>query len=998
MEQVPEQLYRSASFSTWLQLAGMTHRRWAYLVLPLVLSALAVPGASADSPGFITGSGTQLLLNGQPFRFTGLNIYNANSDGWCWDAMRSGPALDQALTAIGPGKSVMRAWFFQPLAIDKGTGLRDWSGFDHTLQVAAAHGVKVIATLTDQWGECGTNVAGNGFKTDQWYIDGYKQTQPGMLVPYRDWVAEVVARYKDNPAVAFWQLINEAEVADYTQDPACQPGDGPAVILRNWAQDVGGLVKSIDPNHLVSLGTIGSGQCGAQGDQYQYVHDIPEIDLCEFHDYGAPLVGIPGDQWNGLQVRLNQCAALNKPLFVGEAGIIPNDVGGTLQGRANAFRAKIGAQCAAGVQGFMAWAWHDPSTLADYDIGPGDPALAALIPCVQQTYRLTDLGTLGAGTLSKGNAISPSGKVTGLSYTNNYQAQHAFLWDDTGMHDLGTLSGGTYSEGLAVNDFGEVAGYSLLNNAAFPNAFLWDGSTLQYLTLGGSYSNGWAINAFGQVTGNSYTDNDAELHAFLWNGASMQDLGTLPGGSGYTYSQGRAINDLGQVTGESGTGDGPIHPFLWDDTGMHDLGPDLITGQGNAINNKNPPQVTGVAYPLPGNSNAHAFLWDSTQIPQMRDLGTVGGTYSNGLAINDSGWVTGISLTANDAEQHAFLWDSAHGMRDLDMPGRPYSEGLAINAAGLVTGTAYAAGWASKFAFVSDGGLMQNLNTLIDPTDPLKLFVTLTDATDINDLGQIVANGKDTREIEQHAYLLSPVTTPVDTTPPLIQSNVTGTLGNLGWYVSNVQVGWTVNDDDSAISSSTGCGSTSVTTDTAELTFTCSATSAGGTSTRSVTIKRDATAPSATASPGPPANQYGWRNKNVTVTFSGTDAMSGGVTCDPQVVLSGNGTGQSASGYCYDAAGQQSNLATASGINIDKTNPTATIITPTDGVTYKRNQAVKASYSCSDTLSGILTCTGTIANGQRIETSKAVKNAKFTVTATDRAGNTKKVTSTYSVK
>jgi len=135
----------------------------------------------------------------------------------------------------------------------------------------------------------------------------------------------------------------------------------------------------------------------------------------------------------------------------------------------------------------------------------------------------------------------------------------------------------------------------------------------------------------------------------------------------------------------------------------------------------------------------------------------------------------------------------------------------------------------------------------------------------------------------------------------------------------------------------------------------------------------------------------------VTVTFSGTDAMSGGVTCDPQVVLSGEGTGQSASGRCYDAAGQQSNLATVSSIKIDKTNPTAAITTPTNGATYKRNQAVKASYSCNDTLSGILACTGTLANGQRIVTSKAVRNAKFTGTATDRAGNTQRVTNTYTV-
>ena len=45
------------------------------------------------------------------------------------------------------------------------------------------------------------------------------------------------------------------------------------------------------------------------------------------------------------------------------------------------------------------------------------------------------------------------------------------------------------------------------------------------------------------------------------------------------------------------------------------------------------------------------------------------------------------------------------------------------------------------------------------------------------------------------------------------------------------------------ISSSEGCDATSVTVDTASITFTCTATSAGGPATESVTIKRDTTAP-----------------------------------------------------------------------------------------------------------------------------------------------------------
>ena len=53
-----------------------------------------------------------------------------------------------------------------------------------------------------------------------------------------------------------------------------------------------------------------------------------------------------------------------------------------------------------------------------------------------------------------------------------------------------------------------------------------------------------------------------------------------------------------------------------------------------------------------------------------------------------------------------------------------------------------------------------------------------------------------------------------DTTPPVITPTVTGTLGKNGWYVSNVEIVWTVEDPDSAIDSSSGCETTTLATDT----------------------------------------------------------------------------------------------------------------------------------------------------------------------------------------
>jgi len=338
----------------------------------LLLGLISTQAATAAPPSpYVTRSGASLMLAGSPFRFTGLNIYNANSTGSCWYDMVSGSTLSDSLDAIGSGKEAMRAWFFQSLATRN--GVRDWTAFDHTLAVARSHGVKVIVTLGNQWGDCETG----GYRNDQWYAGGYlNHRDPGMALSYAAWVAQVVARYRTDPTILAWQLMNEAEVKPARESSICSVNA--ARTLKVFAGVMSLVVKAIDRNHLVSVGTMGGGQCGAQGDEYASLYSLPTLDLCEYHDYQAD-AAMPGDQFNGLQLRLNQCRALNKPLMVDEVGIRPSDVGGTLEARALMFAAKFSAQFTAGVVGELAWAWDkDHSTLTDYDIGPGDPALAVL--------------------------------------------------------------------------------------------------------------------------------------------------------------------------------------------------------------------------------------------------------------------------------------------------------------------------------------------------------------------------------------------------------------------------------------------------------------------------------------------------------------------------------------------------------------------------------------------------------------------------------------------
>jgi endo-1,4-beta-mannosidase len=345
--------------------------------LPALAASKSSTANSSPPKGFVGRSGSELVLNGKPYRFTGLNVYNANSVSNCWYTLGSGTALDASLSDIGPGKEAFRAWFFQSEATVNGA--RNWAAFDHTLSVARSHGEKVVATLGNQWADCeGWTDPASGYKNESWYQSGYKSLPggPGMPSTYRRWVSEVVSRYKDDPTILAWQLMNEAEDAAYYGGPCSATATD---SLKAFAADMATLVKSIDRNHLLSLGTIGAGQCGASGPAYKDVHSVGGLDLCEYHDY--TLESMPGDQWNGLATRLQQCRELGKPLFVGEVGIRTADAGG-LEGRASVLESKLSSQLAAGVSGVLAWAWRDSahggSSADGYDIGPLDPALSVL--------------------------------------------------------------------------------------------------------------------------------------------------------------------------------------------------------------------------------------------------------------------------------------------------------------------------------------------------------------------------------------------------------------------------------------------------------------------------------------------------------------------------------------------------------------------------------------------------------------------------------------------
>lgn len=232
-----------------------------------------------------------------------------------------------------------------------------------------------------------------------------------------------------------------------------------------------------------------------------------------------------------------------------------------------------------------------------------------------------------------------------------------------------------------------------------------------------------------------------------------------------------------------------------------------------------------------------------------------------------------------------------------------------------------------------------------------------------------------------------------DTTPPVITPTVSGALGNNGWYTSNVTISWTVIDDESPITTQDGCDSTTVTTDTTGATFTCTATSEGGTASESVTIRRDATPPTITGSASPASNVHGWRNRLVTVDFTCTDETSGIAACAAPLVL-GEGANQSATGTATDNAGNTASTQVTD-LNIDLTAPEVTVTGVADGAIYTIGLVPEAGCATTDALSGvqtdaILSVTGGDANGLGIFTAQCAG-------ATDHADNPGAASVTYEV-
>jgi probable HAF family extracellular repeat protein len=174
---------------------------------------------------------------------------------------------------------------------------------------------------------------------------------------------------------------------------------------------------------------------------------------------------------------------------------------------------------------------------------------------------------------------------------------------------------------------------------------------------------------------------------------SLAQIGTL----GSTPA---AVNEAGQVTG-SAVFAGGTHGFFYSNGMLTDLGTlGGSTSQGTAINASG--QIAG--YSLTASGDTHAFLYSNGS---MTDLGTLGGTSSQATALNTGGQIVGYSTTTG-GDTHAFLY-SAGSMTDLGTLGGSSSQATAINDSGQITGSSSTAASIVLHPFLYSAGSITDL-------------------------------------------------------------------------------------------------------------------------------------------------------------------------------------------------------------------------------------------------------------------------------------------------
>ncbi|HEY3994013.1 MAG TPA: hypothetical protein VGM01_14190 [Ktedonobacteraceae bacterium] len=246
-----------------------------------------VTPSSQAANSFVTRSGSQLLLNGQPFRFAGPNIYwlgleENTGSGICRGVSKEACGYpsqfqvnDALATAKEMGATVVRAHSLGvsvgcSLCIEPSLGHFNATALkhvDYAIKMAGEMGLRLVIPLVDNYHyyhggkHTFTDWRGisneNQFYTNKTVINDFEQYISTILNHVNSYTG---IAYKDDPTILAWEEGNEL-----TNVPV------------SWVSTLADYLKSIDPHHLVAFGA----QHGLQSSTLS----VANLDIEDEHEY-----------------------------------------------------------------------------------------------------------------------------------------------------------------------------------------------------------------------------------------------------------------------------------------------------------------------------------------------------------------------------------------------------------------------------------------------------------------------------------------------------------------------------------------------------------------------------------------------------------------------------------------------------------------------------------------------------------------------------------------
>lgn len=339
---------------------------------------------------FVRRSGRALRLHDAPYQFLGVNSW-----GIAWDPSPNGCRIfefssqDGALVRMFDDLvklqgSVARIWAFQPYAGPSGT---DYSRFDNLVGYARRANVRLIFVLENGRKD---NCSRGEQRDDAWFESGYLSAYDQNQLSYPDYVRGLVKHFYDEPTILAWELMHEAGTSDFA-------------ALDGFVSAMSALIRSNDPNHLISVGVdtgidgTATSRTDAVPSSYFKLHEHATVDLVDVHDFLTldAAATIPGASATSPEAIAR---SLNKPIFLGALAIpIADADAATLKQRADGMKTQIDGAFSRGFAGTLLYDyypdWQPPATNAttySFDARTTDPLGApnGVVVTAAQRYEL----------------------------------------------------------------------------------------------------------------------------------------------------------------------------------------------------------------------------------------------------------------------------------------------------------------------------------------------------------------------------------------------------------------------------------------------------------------------------------------------------------------------------------------------------------------------------------------------------------------------------------